>query len=375
VPALSELQDKYLEATVLGVTAREPSRDAVKAFVAERGRQIRYRIAIEEPLAGRPGKKGGWMTQHWLDASYQLGIPTAFIVERAGRIAWIGHGHPFNFEEPLAAILNETLDLHAKAQAYRDMLIKEKVRERFRLEEEIGNAFAANDTAAAVKLVDEGIDTYPKHALLFRLRKLQALRRAAATKPLALECAAHLINVVGPFHVSLLRSAAYTILGTNFEAGVPSTAIPDQDFARLAVQAMRQADAVEEELPFDVPPKARMVQEVEFARGLIALGALDEAFEHAQRASLWAKEAGASADVLARIDELKRLCRRQPPKIDARQAQRPLIFRIERGLEGQGRIGRAAQPPRYAFAIWPRARGRHFSIDEIDELPAVLVAA
>ena len=109
VPHLSELQDKYPQAVFVGVTATEPNSDAVSAFVAEMGDQIRYRIGIEEPLTGRSGKEGGWMMKHRLEASYQRGIPAAFIVNHAGQIASIGH--PIELEEPLAAVINGNWDL------------------------------------------------------------------------------------------------------------------------------------------------------------------------------------------------------------------------------------------------------------------------
>ena len=123
VPHLSDLQDKYPQATFIGVAVMEPDTEAVRTFVAEMGDQIRYRIAIEEPLAGRSGREGGSMTKHWLEASYQRGIPAAFIVNPAGLIAWIGH--PIDLDEPLAAIINGSWDLDGKAQAHRQMLTVE----------------------------------------------------------------------------------------------------------------------------------------------------------------------------------------------------------------------------------------------------------
>jgi len=131
IPHLSELQDKYPQATFIGVAVMEPNTEAVRTFVAEMGDQIRYRIAIEEPLAGRSGREGGSMTRHWLEASYQRGIPAAFIVNPAGRIAWIGH--PIELEEPLAAIINGSWDLDGKAQAHRVMLAENHVRQKFHL--------------------------------------------------------------------------------------------------------------------------------------------------------------------------------------------------------------------------------------------------
>src|SRR5208283_1780330 len=68
VPHLSDLQDKYPRATFIGVAVMEPDIEAVGIFVEEMGNQSRYRIAVEEPLAGRSGREGGSMTRHWLEA-------------------------------------------------------------------------------------------------------------------------------------------------------------------------------------------------------------------------------------------------------------------------------------------------------------------
>ena len=77
---------------------------------------------------------------------------------------------------------------------------------------------------------------------------------------------------------------------------------------------MRRAEfLLVQESPSDtMAPVVWMHIEMYFARGLIAIGRLDEALDHAQRAHRWGKEAGASDDELAKIDKITKLCQGVP---------------------------------------------------------------
>ncbi|HTV34550.1 MAG TPA: TlpA disulfide reductase family protein [Methylocella sp.] len=309
VPHLSDLQEKYPQVIFIGVTAYEPNIDAVKAFVEKMGDQIRYRIAIEESLAGRAGWEGGWMTKHWLEAGYQRGIPAAFIVNQTGQIAWIGH--PIELDDPLAAIINGSWDLSTKAQAYGEMLAKNKVRERFRLDKGVSTALAENDTAGAVRLINEAFAAHPEFELegRFWINKLHALTRSAESKPLALKYAEYLIDLAGQTDIELLRSVSIRLLDANRQSGEAQAAAPDSDFAELAVLAMRRVELLSaQESPSDTTPGVWMLFEMYFARGLLAIGLIDEALDHAQRAHRWGKEASAPDEVLARIALLEKQC-------------------------------------------------------------------
>jgi thiol-disulfide isomerase/thioredoxin len=308
VPHLSELQDKYPQAVFVGVTATEPDSKAVSAFVAEMGDQIRYRIAIEEPLTGRSGKEGGWMTKHWLEASYQRGIPAAFIVNQVGQIAWIGH--PIDLEQPLAAVIDGNWDLGGEAEAHRQKLNKDHVRQAFRLQQEIKKARAANNSANIAVLIDKTIAVDPILEKEFGAQKLNELMKDQASRPAALEYAGHLIEGV-------CREDAQALLLLSVVLFKPSRApirgddlLPNADFASLAVQAM---DRVGTLLSLDptsatMMPHVSMQYEEHFARALMAAGRAGEALDHAQRAYRWGKEAGVSGDILANINLLKKHC-------------------------------------------------------------------
>lgn len=86
IPHLTRLQRDYGSKglRVVGFTAEDPSNslDSVRDLVARQKDRLGYAIAFE---------KGDSTTQAWLEASGEMGLPSAFLVDRTGRLAWIGH--------------------------------------------------------------------------------------------------------------------------------------------------------------------------------------------------------------------------------------------------------------------------------------------
>jgi thiol-disulfide isomerase/thioredoxin len=86
IPHLTELQKKHKDTfTIIGISGADPrgeSLDKVRKFVDKMGETMEYTIAFDDGTLTR---------EAWMDAAEQAGIPTAFIVERTGRIAWIGN--------------------------------------------------------------------------------------------------------------------------------------------------------------------------------------------------------------------------------------------------------------------------------------------
>ncbi|HMP15499.1 MAG TPA: hypothetical protein PKD72_00615, partial [Gemmatales bacterium] len=72
----------------VSVWERDPSK--VEPFVKQMGSKMNYRVAKDKVDANQPGNKGH-MATHWLKAAGKNGIPCAFIVDKEGKIAWIGH--------------------------------------------------------------------------------------------------------------------------------------------------------------------------------------------------------------------------------------------------------------------------------------------
>jgi len=88
---------------VIGQDVWEPDDSAVAPFVKKMGDKMTYRVALDD----KGQDKNGAMAATWMAAAGQSGIPTAFIVNQQGRIAWIGH--PMELDEKL---LNDILAGH-----------------------------------------------------------------------------------------------------------------------------------------------------------------------------------------------------------------------------------------------------------------------
>lgn len=153
IPHLTELQHKYKDqkVSILGIASSERSRqkDAdlrtpLVKFVEGQGDKMDYAVAYDSDRS---------MATSWMQAANQGGIPTAFVVDGTGTIAWIGH--PMEMDEPLAAIVAGKWDLKAeaaKAKAAAEFEAKlEPIMNR------LGSAYQGKKWDEALKAVDEAI--------------------------------------------------------------------------------------------------------------------------------------------------------------------------------------------------------------------------
>ena len=104
IPHLTKLQEEYKSRDVkfIGVSVWEESQEGVEPFVEEMGDEMNYRVAMDKIAEGQEADSGA-MAQNWMKAAGESGIPTAFVVGKDGKIAWIGH--PMSMDEPLAKIV------------------------------------------------------------------------------------------------------------------------------------------------------------------------------------------------------------------------------------------------------------------------------
>jgi len=109
IPHLSELAAAYKgKATFTGVCIFEEGTkipERIRKFVKAMGNQMSYNVA-GDTADGRMGKT-------WVQAAGENSIPQTFIVDGAGRIAWIGH--PSEVETPLKQLIAGTYDLAKEA--------------------------------------------------------------------------------------------------------------------------------------------------------------------------------------------------------------------------------------------------------------------
>jgi thiol-disulfide isomerase/thioredoxin len=100
IPHLNEIylrhKDKGL--VVIGQNVFEKDVKAVPGFVRKMGSKMTYRVALDDKSV-----EGGFMAANWLKAAGQNGIPCAFVVNKSGKIAYIGH--PMRLQETMLASL------------------------------------------------------------------------------------------------------------------------------------------------------------------------------------------------------------------------------------------------------------------------------
>jgi thiol-disulfide isomerase/thioredoxin len=140
IPHITELAKKYPDVTFIGQSVWENDPSAVEPFVKEMGEKMDYVVMMDDVSDGGRGK----MAETWMAAAEQDGIPTAFIVDKAGKIAWIGH--PMQMDTPLKQVVDGTFD---PAKAQRDAGVQKEFRERFMA------AMNKGDINGAIAVLDE----------------------------------------------------------------------------------------------------------------------------------------------------------------------------------------------------------------------------
>ncbi len=123
IPHLTSLARKYRgRATVVGVSVREQEKNegsasVVRRFVDYMGDRMDYTIAMDNPHRNT-------VFDAWMAAAEMQGIPTAFVVDKSGAVAWIGHPRPTDhaLEDAIIAALE---DRKAKSERSEAELIRE----------------------------------------------------------------------------------------------------------------------------------------------------------------------------------------------------------------------------------------------------------
>ena len=259
IPHLSELQKKYKDATFLGVSIDDEAAE-VKPFVKKMGDKMDYRVATD----AREGDKGK-MAQAWLEASYQNGIPTAYVVNGDGKVAWIGH--PNDIEEPLKQILAGKWDLAAKAAEFKKQIAEAKEQAalaaaRKKLADRLARALKDKRYDDALKVVEEA-----------ESRDVDLGGEAGGPDPRVLRLA---ILVISGKQADQAAALAGKLMGSN--AGERSMEEDSAAAVLLAIVAPEQVLAHKRESGGEIPHFAPAAK-IDPALGKVAAAAADRAGE------------------------------------------------------------------------------------------------
>lgn len=89
IPHLNEIYTKFKDKglIVIGQDCWEQDDAKVEPFVKTMGEKMTYRVALDD----KSETKKGQMSETWMMAADRKGIPSAFLIDTKGQIAWIGH--------------------------------------------------------------------------------------------------------------------------------------------------------------------------------------------------------------------------------------------------------------------------------------------
>lgn len=165
IPHLNEIwkanKDKGL--VVIGQNVWEEEESGVEKFVKKMGEKMTYRVALDDKSKDDKGA----MAKYWMEAAGQDGIPAAFVVDKAGKIAWVGH--PMDgLDKVVEQVLAGTFDAkkfaeQADKEREKTDAAQEKVME---LGEKLGEAMEGQKWDDALKLVDQMQKELPEEAAL-----------------------------------------------------------------------------------------------------------------------------------------------------------------------------------------------------------------
>src|ERR1039457_7190003 len=116
IPHLNETYQKFKDKglIVIGQDCWEKDDSLVAPFVTKMGDKMTYRVALDDKSTNKKGQRA----KTWMEAAGRNGIPSAFLVDTKGVIAWIGH--PMELEEKVIEdVLAGTFDVRKAAAAYK----------------------------------------------------------------------------------------------------------------------------------------------------------------------------------------------------------------------------------------------------------------
>lgn len=227
IPHLTELQKKYPQVKFVGVSVWETDQTAVKPFVKGMGDKMNYCIAMDTVPPGKSGNEG-LMAKTWMTAAGQDGIPSAFIINKDSKIAWIGH--PMTMEEPLKKIIAGNWDLNAekaKIEKEQDQKIK-----MMALRQKLQKAVQSGDPKQAVDVIDQAIAEDPAMEMQLGMTKFGMLMKDPEQ---AATYGTHLVDKVYADNAMALNSIAWNLVD-------PAHAKPEPKLAALALKAIQRAD-------------------------------------------------------------------------------------------------------------------------------------
>jgi tetratricopeptide (TPR) repeat protein len=164
---MNEIHLKYRDRglVVIGQDVWEENPSEAEKFVKKMGSRMTYRVVLDE------GGRDGVMAKTWLTASGQQGIPSAILVGKDGRVAWIGYGMELQ-ESTIESVLAGTYDIQKAAAS-------QSAKRKY--EADLEGALESKNWDKALALLEENRKTFTAEdwealpGMAYATYKLQAL--------------------------------------------------------------------------------------------------------------------------------------------------------------------------------------------------------
>jgi thiol-disulfide isomerase/thioredoxin len=126
IPHLNQIYGKFKDKglVVIGQDVWEDNSAVVEPFVKKMGTNMTYCVTLDSIPEGEKAMNGK-MARNWMAAAEQDGIPTAFLINQTGKIAWIGHPSHLT-EEMLSQVYAGTFDAQKLADQNKESQARQK---------------------------------------------------------------------------------------------------------------------------------------------------------------------------------------------------------------------------------------------------------
>jgi len=203
MPELTALQAEYRGKglRVLGVSIDEAknAEEQVENFIEKRHETIGFDIALDD----------GRTVQDWLTAAGRSSIPSSYVVDQQGTIAWIGHPQERDagsdvtrMERVIQELLDGTFEMEAATKEARKEIEQERAAEADaervkELMDEMGQAWADGDRDKAIAVIDRIVEMNPEAGAELAVRKAEILLYELGRKE---EATAFVVEMIqGPY--------------------------------------------------------------------------------------------------------------------------------------------------------------------------------
>ena len=200
IPHLTKLQKKFKDKKVTFIGISTESAAKVKPFVKDKGDVMDYVVAAD------PKRK---ISDGYMKAYQQRGIPTAFIVDKQLRVVWVGHPMS-DLETVLEKVIAGKFDAKAYAakkalEEKRNQMAVAAFREYFGA---IENGDAAKAKTAAATIIENGSGQILN---AFAWRIMTEVKKDKQDLPIALEAAARANKITQSKNAAILDTFALAL--------------------------------------------------------------------------------------------------------------------------------------------------------------------